>query len=260
MKCDNCNNNFEPSIPDSQRIKQAIQSGTKFLVLNCSLCHNHTSWKSELYKDEDLIDYRFLRCPIGQCTGWVETNPVKDIFECQTCGSIWNQRENLNTAVQKIIAEYPYRKEVYQKVMQDYISDLNIVVEGYSAKVYQEIDGIKDSFMRDMVDDESLLQISFFSKCTEKDAHTIWEIISTTLSQYGSLVSFSFEQYWKLSYYFRFQCQLKCNDIEVTFQKLISDQIPHENRVLSPIDLVWNKWESQNCVFHPSVEWINISK
>lgn len=149
MKCEKCLGDFEPTIEEMDRINRAIESGTSFLVLICPLCNNHTSWRSSKPTGSVVSDHRFLRCPVGQCVGWVEHQPGNGFFECNTCGSYWRKRDSLNKEVKDIINKYPYRAEVYSQIDDGYISDLNQIYKGYAAKVYREIDGIRSKARRD---------------------------------------------------------------------------------------------------------------
>ncbi len=56
-----------------------------------------------------------LRCPEAGCTGWVSEVEDEGFWGCGECGMTWDEREELDDAIQEAIETYPYRKKVYRK-------------------------------------------------------------------------------------------------------------------------------------------------
>ncbi len=61
-----------------------------------------------------------LRCPVSNCTGWVEWLEEEGEDEpshwfCGICASGWLERKNLLREIDEIIKKYPYRKDFYSK-------------------------------------------------------------------------------------------------------------------------------------------------
>lgn len=55
-----------------------------------------------------------MRCPIETCAGWVEG--ADDVsWYCETCSYEWDTREELNEAIEEVIANRPYRAKCYVK-------------------------------------------------------------------------------------------------------------------------------------------------
>lgn len=48
LKCESCQQMFTPQPEDQKRIDEATINGIKFLVLKCTECYKHTSWKDEV--------------------------------------------------------------------------------------------------------------------------------------------------------------------------------------------------------------------
>ena len=58
-----------------------------------------------------------LRCPEIGCTGWVSEVDDGDehFWGCGECGNVWDERGELNEAIDDIVSQFPYRKKVYRK-------------------------------------------------------------------------------------------------------------------------------------------------
>lgn len=151
IKCERCNSLFIPTQEEKNRIHEAIKNGTQLLVLICSNCKQHTSWKSDDFDASTIKDFRILRCPVGQCHGWVEQVEMNKLFECFTCGSVWKERRSIDDEVRGMIEKYDYRNEVYilsqeGHFVSDPYANLN---SNYYSNVSNEEEGIGKSYRRD---------------------------------------------------------------------------------------------------------------
>lgn len=64
-----------------------------------------------------------MRCPTAVCTGWLSFVEDDDgnFWGCGECGEVWYEREDLNAAIDDIIATYSYRKHCYEKSGKNWV-------------------------------------------------------------------------------------------------------------------------------------------
>lgn len=85
-----------------------------------------------------------LRCPTKTCYGWVcevEESPSSTFYGCGSCGNVWRSLKQLNVAIDKIISQYSYRKDVYSKSGSNWQAiDIDDEPEDYEELVVSEWD------------------------------------------------------------------------------------------------------------------------
>ena len=88
--------------------------------------------------------FKNLRCPAKACHGWVcevEQSPAAKFYGCGSCGNVWFSVEQLNTAIDVIISQYRYRKQVYAKAGLNWQAvDLDQEPQDYEKLVESEWD------------------------------------------------------------------------------------------------------------------------
>jgi hypothetical protein len=71
----------------------------------------------------------------------VEESPSSKFYGCGSCGHVWHSIEQLNVAIDKIISQYSYRKNVYSKSGSNWQAvDIDDEPEEYEELVVSEWD------------------------------------------------------------------------------------------------------------------------
>ena len=85
-----------------------------------------------------------LRYPQKTCYGWVcevEESSTPKSYGCGSCGNVWRSPDELNVAIDKIISQYNYRKDVYLRSGSGWQAvDLDDEPEDYGELVVSEWD------------------------------------------------------------------------------------------------------------------------
>jgi len=62
-----------------------------------------------------------LRCPEDGCIGWVsfvKPRSGDSFFGCGECGTVWRTRDELNAAIDAILAKCEYRRASYVRTQE----------------------------------------------------------------------------------------------------------------------------------------------
>lgn len=145
IKCDKCNLDFTPSNEQQIQIQEAAYNKIERLILKCPNCGRIVFVFPLLLlgikKDIpiEIEDKRLFCCPTLSCIGFVEEDKEAKVFGCSECGSEWDKIEKVYVDIEKIIKQYPYRKEVYLKKNGIWKSiDLEKIPKKYYDKVQME--------------------------------------------------------------------------------------------------------------------------
>lgn len=156
LRCQNCQNEFDLSSEQERLISKSIKNGQTFLVLECPICSKHLALNPQSIEgniQENTLKEELIFCPVGKCGGWVshvkENGSGEDFWGCGECGSIWYEKKNLFIDVEKIISQYPHRKEFYKKTDFGWSSpSIENLPVNYEELILSEEDGMGDSFVR----------------------------------------------------------------------------------------------------------------
>lgn len=123
-KCGNCNSAINLTDEQESDIREMASLGGNFYTLICPTCHKHTT----VYPlnimgidtpNQEIKDCRIFYCPTIGCTGFVsyyeDSNGTDDVYECSSCGVVWENKQELLDNISDIIKKYPHRKSVYIK-------------------------------------------------------------------------------------------------------------------------------------------------
>ena len=144
IQCESCGKNFVPKEEDQTKIKTSAEKGKTKIILNCPFCGSMVMAQplvlmgisAEIPKAKDE---RLFCCPISGCIGFVEEDQLAKVFGCSECGTEWKKIEKIYTDIEKIVKKYPYRKKVYIKSGDVWISvPFSQIPSDYYKKVQKE--------------------------------------------------------------------------------------------------------------------------
>jgi hypothetical protein len=76
-------------------------------------------------------------------------NDDPSFWGCGECGSLWYERSNLFSEIEKMIQTFPYRKKCYRKVGDVWLpAEIGEGPKGYSRMVENEPENDLDTYVR----------------------------------------------------------------------------------------------------------------
>lgn len=144
--CSVCGKTFLLSKKQKEDLVDAANHHIHSFIINCPICHKFDiAQPLVLLGLEDGVyhvpkDQRLFCCPIAACIGFIEKDEDSlGHYGCPECGTQWENEESIYKDIEKIIMEYPYRKQVYQKIGNTFRSiAFDEIPNGYYDDVQKE--------------------------------------------------------------------------------------------------------------------------
>ena len=122
-----------------------------FVFIDCPKCKMTLEVKFGAPQMES--GYPQYRCPVSQCSGWVnyvEEKRKKPFWGCGECGSKWFDKANLMKEITAIVKKFLYRAKAYKKSAKEIWvpTDPDTQPDSYEDKVEKEPIDTGDFFER----------------------------------------------------------------------------------------------------------------
>lgn len=140
-RCQVCRHVFNLDEQQQVFVKAMKDKGQPFMMIECPHCGTSTQYVDsrdiQVSPQEQSGAYR---CPVAQCSGWVEWIADTPAFlGCGECGSQWYHEAALQREISQIVARYAYRAACYEKTHTAWApAPLEQHPEDYEARVEQE--------------------------------------------------------------------------------------------------------------------------
>ncbi|WP_339472169.1 hypothetical protein [Pseudomonas sp. EL_65y_Pfl1_R83] len=150
-RCQVCKTIFELDAQQQKFVASLIAKGQRFIMVECPSCGSSTQYIKAEEAVEDSRQVANYRCPITQCTGWVDLidEKTRPFWGCGECGSLWYEEKNLQKEITSIVALHPYRAHSYEQLNGKWVpAVLSSEPENYEALVEQEPADDHDALVR----------------------------------------------------------------------------------------------------------------
>ena len=127
IKCTNCKKTIYLEKSTLEFIEKSKRNGREFIMLDCNNCGLGFSFNPQ--NKELPMSKPVWKCPISGCSGYVSyidenETPYKDgksFYGCGETGKMWYKKEDFYKDIEKTIQEYPYRRECYTYIDNEWI-------------------------------------------------------------------------------------------------------------------------------------------
>lgn len=150
-RCQVCEKTFELDAQQQKFVVSLVAKGQKFIMIECPACGSSTQYVNamETVKEQDQTES--YRCPITQCTGWVNLidEKARPFWGCGDSGSVWYEEKNLQKEITDIVALHPYRARSYKQLNGKWIpGEISSEPENYEELVEKEPVDDQDELVR----------------------------------------------------------------------------------------------------------------
>ena len=149
--CQVCSKTFELDAQQLKVVAPLLAKGQRFIMIECPSCGSSTQYVQAAEHAEPTPPVQNYRCPIKQCTGWVDLidEKTRPFWGCGECGSIWYEVNNLQKEITDIVAVHPYRARSYRKLNGQWVpGDLKSEPADYEELVGKEPADDHDELVR----------------------------------------------------------------------------------------------------------------
>jgi hypothetical protein len=144
IKCTGCQKLFTLTNEQENTVKEFAENKMPFMAFRCPLCHSqqilHPLELMGITNELPTIeDTRLFYCPSSCCTGYIEYDKERKMYNCAECGSKWKNKNEIYNSISAIIKKYKHRKVVYKKTKNGWVSiPIGTAPDEYYSKVQND--------------------------------------------------------------------------------------------------------------------------